>query len=206
MADRIPPDVHPRNDARLWAMAFARPWPHAFYGRATVTVARELLGGYVIHRTGSGFRVVRLVEVEAYVDDDPASHAFRGPTQRNRSMFLGPGTLYVFRIHQVYCANAVTLPGQAVLLRGAGPVVPMEENPSGPGRLARALDIRREHDGFDLASSEVRIVPGAPHGARVIAGPRVGIREAAERPLRFSLAGSRWVSSPRPLAQGGSGA
>ncbi len=84
VAGQVARDVRPTGEARSWARAFVRPRPHAFYGRATVAVAQDLLGSYVIHRSLAGFRVVRLVEVEAYIADDPASHAFRGPTRRNQ--------------------------------------------------------------------------------------------------------------------------
>lgn len=200
MARAVPSEDPSGGEARRWARAFDRPRPRAFYARPTLAVARDLLGSFVVHRTMSEFRVVRLVEVEAYIHGDPASHAFRGPTQRNRSMFLGPGTLYVFRIHQVHCANAVTQSGEAVLLRAAEPIAPKEGNPSGPGRLSRVLELGREHDGLDLTHSEVRIIPGPARGARILVGPRVGISKAIDWPLRFSLAGNRWVSSPRPRA------
>ncbi|EQD50778.1 Methylpurine-DNA glycosylase (MPG), partial [mine drainage metagenome] len=89
--------------ARLGPVAFDRP---------TTAVARDLLGTVVRTYGPDGVRAVRLVEVEAYVGHDPASHAFRGPTRRNRSMFGPPGTLYVYRIHRVVCANVVTRRGR----------------------------------------------------------------------------------------------
>jgi len=89
------------------------------------------------------------VETEAYVRGDPANHAFRGPTPRNRSMFDAPGTLYVYRIHQVVCANLVARRGEAVLLRAGAPLPNAPGNASGPGRLCRYLGITIEDDGTD---------------------------------------------------------
>jgi DNA-3-methyladenine glycosylase len=138
---------------------------------------------------------VRLVETEAYVADDPANHAFRGRTERNRSMFAGPGTLYVYRIHQVHCANVVTQPGEAVLLRAGQPATANVSDPSGPGRLCRALDLTRADDGRDVVDSdEIRLVPGPAPTEPIVIGPRTGIRLASERPLRFYLSGNAWVS------------
>ena len=171
----------------------------AFFERATTVVARDLLGRAFCVGDGRRVRSVRLVETEAYVAGDPANHAYRGPTPRNRSMFSGPGTLYVYRIHQVVCANLVTRPGEAVLLRAGEPLVPGMSSPSGPGRLCRALGIRRSDDGTDVVRSpRFLLTPVAPRRERIVVGPRVGIRSAADRPLRFALADDPWVSRPRP--------
>ena len=170
-----------------------------FFDRPTTEVARDLLGRALTVRVGRRTRSVRLVETEAYVARDPANHAYRGPTPRNRSMFLEPGTLYVYRIHQVVCANVVTRPGEAVLLRAGAPLTPGMGAPSGPGRLCRALGIVRSDDGRFLPLgdriwlSKHRVRPG-----RIVRGRRVGLRKAAERRLRFAIAGDPWVSSPRP--------
>lgn len=173
----------------------------AFFDRPTARVARELLGATL----WVGDRAVRIVETEAYVANDPASHAFRGPTRRNRSMFAGPGTLYVYRIHQVVCANLVTRRGEAVLLRAGEPLTPGLSATSGPGRLCRALGLGLGDDGTLVArsgSDRVRVERGAGPRGPVVVGPRVGIRRAADRPLRFALADNPWVSHP---AAGGGG-
>ena len=171
----------------------------AFFDRPTVRVARDLLGMGLRVRDGRRWRAVRLVETEAYVADDPANHAYRGPTRRNRSMFLRPGTLYVYRIHQVVCANVVTRSGEAVLLRAGEPRTPGLASPSGPGRLCRVLGLSLADDGQDLVRGfRIRLDARKGPTGRVIVGPRVGLRRAAERPLRFLLAESRWVSAPRP--------
>jgi DNA-3-methyladenine glycosylase len=116
-------------------------------------------------------------------------------------MFLGPGTLYVFRIHQVHCANAVTRPGQAVLLRAAEPMTEGLGATRGPGRLARAFGLGTEEDGADLTRSDVRLVPGPPPKERVLVTPRVGISRGRAAPLRFLLDGNPWVSGPRTNAR-----
>jgi DNA-3-methyladenine glycosylase len=162
-------------------------------------VARELLGDWLVARSPEGWRAGRIVETEAYAADDPASHAYRGETPRNRSMFGRPGTWYVYRIHQVFCANVSTRPGQAVLLRAVEPATENLGDPRGPGRLCRAFGLTRADDGSTaLESPRVRIVAGPAQKRYVVAGPRVGIRLAQTRRLRFALKGNPWVSYPRP--------
>ena len=187
--------------ARSFEPAETRRVDRRFFDAPTAGVARALLGRLFGTRSPDGVRVVRLVETEAYVADDPANHADRGPTPRNRSMFGPAGTLYVYRIHQVVCANIVTRPGQAVLLRAGEPRTPGLSDPRGPGRLCRALGISREDDGTDLVRSDRFFVGGLPEPVGPVSvGPRVGLRRAAERPLRFALTGNPWVSRPVPWA------
>ena len=178
-------------------------------------VAPRLLGALL----AVGDRVGRIVEVEAYGGaDDPASHAFGGPTKRNSSMFAGPGTLYCYRSHGIHtCANVVTgAEGdpQAVLIRAVEPAAGVEQMwvdrpkasrlvdlANGPGKLCDALGIRIAHDGVDLRapSASVRLLSGPPVDPdRVLRTGRIGIRQAAERPWRFCLADSEFVSKGRP--------
>ena len=170
-----------------------------FFDRPAARVARALLGATLTVRAGRASRSVRIVETEAYGRDDPASHAYRGMTRRNRSMFAPPGTLYVYRIHQVVCANLVARRGEAVLLRagtadGEEPVCA-----SGPGRLCRFLGIVLSDDGTDTTDGN-RVEVRLPHRRTgpVRVGPRVGIRKAVDRPMRFALANEPAVSRPRP--------
>jgi DNA-3-methyladenine glycosylase len=123
------------------------------------------------------------------VAEDPANHAYRGRTERNRTMFAGPGHLYVYRIHQVYCANATTRPGQAVLLRAAEPLTPDLPGLRGPGLLCRAFALTLQEDGWDLTDSPVRILAGSGPRPRIEVTPRVGLRKGAEEPLRFVIEG-----------------
>lgn len=188
-------------------------------------IAPRLLGLLLV----CGERVGRVVEVEAYEGaDDPASHAYRGPTPRNGVMFGPPGHLYVYRSYGMHwCANVVCGPAgeaSAVLLRAVEPVAGIEamwaDRPrarraadlgSGPGKLCAALAIDARHNGADLLDpmSPVRLaLPDASGGpgadpepaseAVVLCGPRVGITRAVERPWRFALAGNAHVSRPRP--------
>ncbi len=177
--------------------AFARPLPPAGYARPAAEVAVDLLGRTIVRRTPTGFRAARIVETEAYVRGDRASHAYLGPTPRNLAMFATPGTLYVYRIHQVHCLNAVTVTGEAVLLRAAEPGAGVVGSTVGPGRLARALGVSREENGSSLVTGPVRISSVRPAGVRVVRGPRVGIRWDARRRLRFAVDGSPWLSRPR---------
>ena len=156
-----------------------------------------------------------IVEAEAYAPDDPASHAFRGETRRNAAMFGPPGRLYVYRSYGVHwCANVVCSEegvAAAVLVRALEPTAGLDVMRqrrgvddagllcSGPGRLTQALRITDEHDGCDLREPPFGLIaPGAP--IEVVASERVGITRGVERPWRFSLAGSSFVSRPRPRA------
>lgn len=175
-----------------------RPLSSRFFNRPTTVVAQALLGQELTVRTRRKERAVRIVETEAYVSTDPASHAFRGRTPRNGSMFGPPGTLYVYRIHQVVCANITTRPGEAVLLRAGEPLQPTLPNTSGPGRLCRALGITMRDDGSRVGIGRIRVLRGRVPSGPIVTGRRVGIRRAAARPLRFALNGNPWVSRPRP--------
>lgn len=174
-------------------------------------VAPRLLGAVLTHAGVS----VRITEVEAYGGaDDPGSHAFRGRTPRNATMFGPPGRLYVYFVYGMHhCANLVTGPeGEpgAVLLRAGEVVDGIELARSrrtgssdrdlarGPARLCRALEIDRSHDGAvaDLAPGR-----GGPDRDRaVLSGPRVGLRLAADRPWRFWWGDEESVSPYRPAA------
>jgi DNA-3-methyladenine glycosylase len=183
--------------------AFARPLPAGFYDRPTELVAVDLLGRHLLRRTARGMQAARIVETEAYVAGDRANHACLGPTVRNRMMFGPPGTLYVYRIHQVHCANAVTGHGQAVLLRAAEPWEGLAEAPKGPGRLCRAFGIGRAENGSSLIDGPVRVAGGRGRGIRVLSGPRIGIRLDTRRRLRFAIADNPWISRPGRLSPAG---
>lgn len=182
--------------------------------RPAPSVARELLGWTLTHRSSAGEVTVRIVETEAYEGgDDPASHAFRGPTQRTAVMFGPAGFLYVYRSYGLHWAmNVVTGPegrASAVLLRAGEVVTGLELARSrrggvaddqvarGPGNLAQALGVVGEHGGADLLRSPVLFLrPGLPPG-EVATGPRVGVTLAHDIPWRFWAVGSRAVSAYR---------
>jgi DNA-3-methyladenine glycosylase len=192
----------------------------SFFGEEVLAVAPRLLNKLVVTADG---RAGRIVEVEAYHgEQDPASHAFRGRTARNRVMFGPPGHLYVYLSYGVHwCANVVCAPdgqAQAVLLRALDPVDGLElmrqarwrtqrhQNDRdlcrGPGRLCQALGIDGNFDGADLAcpGSAVWLADdGVDPPARPVITGRVGISAAADRPWRFTLAGHRSVGPhPKP--------
>ncbi|MEA3502510.1 MAG: DNA-3-methyladenine glycosylase [Actinomycetota bacterium] len=166
-----------------------------------VDVAPSLLGWHLATEFDNQPTEIVIREVEAYGGgDDPASHAFRGRTVRNDSMFRESGTLYVYRSYGVHwCANVVTGPkgdASAVLLRGGSPHIGagvMERRrgrsdhlTDGPGKVCAALGITGEHDGTSLIDGPVRLVRGVlPEATTIVSGPRVGITTAIDRPWRF---------------------
>jgi DNA-3-methyladenine glycosylase len=169
------------------------------------TVAPLLLNLVLeVDDTGGRTAAGRVVEVEAYTSDDPASHSHRGLTTRNASMFARPGTLYVYRIYGMHlCANVVTGSegdGQAVLIRALVPVGGVEmmraRRPgrpdtqlcNGPGKLCQAMGITAGHDGVDLtdAASPVRLVhDGTSPPAMPEQGRRIGISRAVDQRWRW---------------------
>lgn len=173
-------------------------------GRA-VDVAPRLLGWVFGTRIDGAPTSVRLTEVEAYMgEDDPASHAFRGRTDRTMPMFEAGGVIYVYLSYGIHsCVNIVTGPdghGQAVLLRGGEPVEgasTMAERrgrgdhlADGPGKLGQALGLTTEHSGLPIDGVLVDLRPGA-RPASFTATPRVGISKAVDRPWRFVVEGDR---------------
>lgn len=191
-----------------------------WFARPTVEVARDLVGCSLLVDTGKPVAVVaRIVETEAYLGtSDPASHAFRGPTPRSRVMFGPPAVLYVYFTYGMhYCANVVTEAdgvAGAVLLRaaavedGEATVVarrreglPTAALLRGPGNLCRGLAITRDDNGIDLleTASRVHIAPRTSTPP-IAVGTRIGLRQAADRPLRFSWLGDPAVSRPAPRA------
>jgi len=196
------------------------PLPRSFYEPSAAVVAAELLGHYLLRRTPAGICGGPIVETEAYLAEDPACHGFKGETARNRSMFGPPGHAYVYFIYgNHHCVNAVCRPAgiaEAVLVRAVEPVVGLEvlrrNRPrvsaehltNGPGKLCAAMLIERSLDGVPLwdATAALWIAANpAVHRFRkqhepLMSGRRIGITAAADSPLRFWLAGNRWVSQP----------
>jgi DNA-3-methyladenine glycosylase len=194
-----------------------RALPADFYSRPVLEVAPDLIGCTVEHRGTAGV----IVETEAYHESEPASHAFAGLTPRTTTLFGKPGRAYVYRSYGVHAMlNAVCEPlgiGSGVLIRALLPVDGIEdmrvrrgilagrpvrdqELCSGPGKLTQAMGITLADNGSSLSSGTVRIRPrrGEWLEPSVVQGTRVGITRAVELPWRFSVAGSRYVSRPRP--------
>ncbi len=188
--------------------------PRRFYDRGALEVAPQLLNKVLVRAGRAG----RIVEVEAYRgSDDAASHAYRGPTRRNATMFGRPGGLYVYFTYGMhFCANVVCMPvgtAEAVLLRALAPVTGLEAMragrggvtsdvalTNGPAKLCQAMGITGTDDGDDLVTGTggLRIVDdGVPPPTVPARSTRVGIRLATELPWRFWVPGDPNVSKAR---------
>jgi DNA-3-methyladenine glycosylase len=188
-----------------------RAWFGDLFSRSVHEVAPELLGcTFLVDGVGGV-----VVETEAYAPGDPASHSFRGPTTRNAAMFGPAGHLYVYRSYGIHwCANVVCEAegvGAAVLLRALEPTAGLDvmavrrglADPrllcSGPGRLTQALGVTAEHDGLALDRPPFVLLPRVEE-PNVVVSPRVGISSATDLPWRYAVAGSAYISRPRPRA------
>ena len=177
----------------------------AFFARSVHEVAPELIGVTLLVDGAGG----PIVEVEAYDEDDPASHSFRGMTARTASMFGPAGHAYVYRSYGIHwCLNLVCGEegrAEAALVRALEPRLGLEAMRerrgldaeralcSGPGKLCRALGITRVHDGLALDEPPFELL--ARDAEPVLAvGPRIGITRAVEQPWRYGLAGSPFLS------------
>ena len=194
-----------------------RVLPRSFYNRDPRLVGPDLLGKVLVRRQGRKRLVGRIVEVEAYLGtDDPAAHASVGKTARNAVLFGPPGYAYVYFIYgNHYCLNVSCLPDGTpggILFRALEPVQGLSEMfasrglehgsdlrklTSGPGRLAEAFDITRERDNAkDLtnARSDLYIAGDNTPPPRVLITKRIGITKASDMPLRYIVAGNKFVS------------
>jgi len=186
------------------------PLPREFFARSVHEVAPDLIGVTLLVDGVGG----TIVEVEAYDQEDPAAHGFRGKTARNAVMFGPPGHAYVYRSYGIHwCLNFVCEPEEvasAVLIRALEPVRGLDEMRrrrgldderllcAGPGRLCQALGITRDHDGLPLDEPPFELLPRTEE-PEIATGPRIGITRAVDRPWRYVLAGSRYLSrSVRP--------
>jgi len=201
-----------------------KPLPREFFNRDPRRVCRELLGKVLVRREQGKLLAARVVEVEAYMGTgDPAAHAFIGPTSRNQVLFGPPGHAYIYFIYgNHYCLNVSCMPeGKAgsVLFRALEPLAGIEKMQkvrglegaavsarvlrlltSGPGRLAEAFGITRLRDnGKDLtdSNSDLFLAADGFRPRRVLTTARVGITKAAEKPLRYLIAGNEFVSGKR---------
>lgn len=184
--------------------------------QATAQLAQALIGCVLVRDCPDGRRAGRIVETEAYVLEDPASHAFRGPSRRNASMFLPPFHCYVYKIYGTsFCMNVTSEEagaGAAVLLRALEPLeglrlmelsrrtTRVRDLARGPGRLCHALDVDAEFDGIDLLRDRTLWLAAGKPAASVGCSRRIGITKAADLPLRFYEPGNPFVSGPRALS------
>ena len=199
----------------------ATPLPRSFYDRDTLTVAQDLLGKVLVHRTASGIAAGMIVETEAYIgESDPACHAAPGPTRRNEPLYGPPGVAYVYLNYGIhYLVNAVTeAEGHpaAVLIRALEPVdgialmtkrrapdghhVDPADLCRGPGNLTKALGITLAENRLDLTSSHLYVEERGHIPLSVKWGPRIGIRVGVDRPWRCWIDGNLSVSGPRRRA------
>ncbi|HEX4669933.1 MAG TPA: DNA-3-methyladenine glycosylase [Solirubrobacterales bacterium] len=188
----------------------ARRLKRAFFERSVHDVARDMVGCRLFFDGVGG----TIVETESYERDDPACHAYVGLTDRTEILFGPPGRAYVYLSYGIHSLlNAVAEPegeAAAVLIRALEPTAGLEamrarrgdrsddQLCSGPGKLTEALGIGLERNGADLGSDPFLLLAPEGPAPEIVTGPRIGISKAVERPWRFSAAGSRFVSRPRP--------
>lgn len=181
-----------------------------FFDRSVHDVARELVGSTLLYEGRGGV----IVETESYEADDPACHAYVGLTERTRVLFGPPGYAYVYLSYGIHSLlNAVAEPegeAAAVLIRALEPTHGVEEmrrrrggRPdldlcSGPGKLTEALGVDLSDNEADLGQPPFLLTAPVGEPLRVVAGPRIGITKAVDRPWRFSAAGNPYVSRPWP--------
>jgi DNA-3-methyladenine glycosylase len=194
--------------------------PRSFYLRPTPRVAKDLLGKYLVRRIEERVMIARIVETEAYCQDDPASHSFRGLTKRNEVMFSKGGHLYVYFTYGMhFCANVVTGragKGEAVLLRAVEPIDGFDimsrnrkhrvhgrergdafqpDLTNGPAKLCEALKIRRKENGTDLLGDEIYLLDSPRlRPSEIARSRRIGIRVGRKTLWRFFIKESKWVS------------
>lgn len=187
---------------RMMAKMMHDGWINAFFDRPAPSVATDLIGAeFAIAGVGG-----LIVETEAYTDDDPASHSYKGQTPRNRAMFGPPASVYVYRSYGIHwCLNFVCRAGTAVLIRALEPMTGLHlmrqrrglDNSvllcSGPGRLCQALAVTGDFNGLLLAEHPFHLtVLKRPQSVSV--GRRIGITKAVDVPWRFGLKGSLFLS------------
>jgi len=208
-------------------MGRSRPLPRRFYDRETLTVAADLIGKVLVHRTKAGVAAGAIVETEAYIgESDPACHAAPGPTKRNEPLYGPPGVAYVYLNYGMhYLVNAVTESEgspAAVLIRALEPLdgidlmqmrraeggaaVPVAGLCRGPGNLTKALGISLAQNRLALTAPPLSIEDWGVSPGRVTWGPRIGLRVGTDRAWRCWVAGHACVSGRRTSMSGDGGA
>lgn len=172
-----------------------------FYNQNTLTVAKELLGCIFIKTNKNGLlQIGKIVETEAYTQDDPSCHAYKGKTKRSITLFKEPGITYVYFTYGMHhCINLVTEPcgtAGAVLIRAIEPIQNIE-NTNGPAKLCKAMGITTEHNEIKVfeEKSQIKICKGEIIADKnIIQTTRIGIKLATEYPWRFYDKTSKYVS------------
>lgn len=189
--------------------------PKDFYLQDTCTLAKSLLGTYLVHQSPEGRTVGKIVETEAYLSDDPASHAYQRQTQRNSVMFGPAGHAYIYLIYGMhYCVNVVTGlvgVGEAVLIRALEPMEGVDlmqlrrgQKPgktlcNGPGKLVQAMGIKAGMNGISLTGEQLYILsadsfPEHNEVFTIVTTTRIGITKGTELPYRYYIANNPYVS------------
>lgn len=182
----------------------------SFFLRPTEDVAKALLGCLLVHESEDGLAIGKIVETEAYLQNDPACHAFNGKTKRNEAMFREGGAAYVYFTYGMhYCFNVVTQKegvGEAVLIRALEPIEGIELMKrrrgtediynlcNGPAKLVQAMGITKEYNGCDLIKGKLRIVLKPKKDFEIIASKRIGIKKGKSLLLRFYIKDNDFVS------------
>jgi len=183
----------------------------------TIDLAKALIGCVLVRDDAAGRSAGRIVETEAYIIGDPASHAYRGKSRRNASMFLAAHRAYVYKIYGTsFCVNVTSEgeeQGAAVLVRALEPLTGLDlmerrrgtsralDLCRGPGRLCQALAIDASLDGVDLLRGrELWLAAPALDRRPIGSSRRIGITKAPRRRLRFFERGSPFVSGPKHLS------
>ncbi|MDP9427309.1 MAG: DNA-3-methyladenine glycosylase [Actinomycetota bacterium] len=190
----------------------------SFYDRDPRRVAVDLLGCILVHETPAGVTSGIVVETEAYRPEDPACHAYKGPTMRNRNIFGRPGIAYVYLSYGIHkLLNAVCEEegvGSAVLIRALRPLEGQDlmrerrgrkgDLCNGPGRLTQALGVELVLDGSSLTHGGIYLTRGEPLQGEIISTTRIGISRGTELPWRYLVEGERDVSvRPRAIFERG---
>ncbi len=172
--------------------------------------ARDLLGCRLLHESEQGLTSGRIIETEAYEENDPASHSHSGRTARNQVMFGPSGRAYVYFTYGMhYCFNIVTGPsghGEAVLIRALEPLEgidlmrkrrerrELKNLCSGPAKLVQAMGIRADHNGQDLSTGNLRLLAAENDDFEVVPTTRIGIKKSPDKKLRFYIRGNPYIS------------
>lgn len=182
-----------------------------FFLQPSITLAPKLLGSVFSFASPGGLVSGKIVEVEAYHQNDPASHTFRGESPRNRSMFQAGGRLYVYRIYGLHaCVNIVAGPagsGEGILIRAVEPIQGIElmqknrgttdvrQLCSGPAKLTQAFGITHAHDGLVLGESEFTLShTEVLSNDEIVQTTRIGISKAAKELARFYVKDNPFIS------------
>ncbi len=188
-----------------------KPIKRSFFKQETIKIAKALLGNYLVNKTKEGTTIGKIIETEAYLSNDLASHSSKGKTKRNEAMFGHPGKAYVYFTYGMYhCFNVVTAKegiGEAVLIRALEPISginlmkkrrktnDLRELCSGPAKLAIAMGISKAHNKIDLIDGKLKLCKGETIKEKdIIKTSRIGISKGKSLPYRFYIKSNQFIS------------